>query len=112
MAFNWCDLYSDRTFLQREADYREGQGLVPEFFGTARTKDGKYIVVVSTESAQFAKAFDRPDIAKALGKPVTIREMMAEEVGKHTLEEVMKRYKEFDLAGIQVPLTDTEVIES
>merc|ERR1712217_930074 len=84
----------DRTFVERDTDYRQGEGIVPEFFGTARTKDGKYIVVVSTESALFAKAFNRPDIAKALGNPVTIREKMAEEIGKYNEDEV--------IAGAQV----------
>merc|ERR1712217_320938 len=100
----------DRTFVERDTDYRQGEGIVPEFFGTARTKDGKYIVVVSTESALFAKAFNRPDIAKALGNPVTIREKMTEEIAKYDLAEVLRIYKEFDLAGINIPLTEDEVI--
>merc|ERR1712187_1009529 len=49
-------------------------------------------------------------IAKALGNPVTIREKMAEEIGKHNLDDVLKTYKEFDLAGIAIPLNEDEVL--
>jgi len=45
-----------------------------------------------------------------LGNPVTIREMMAEEISKHTLEDVLKTYKEFDLAGVAVPMNEDEVL--
>jgi len=110
MYFNWADVYADRTFANREEDYRQGEGIVPEFFGTAQTKDGKYIVVVSTESADFAKAFNRPDIAAKLGNPVTIRDMMTEEIAKHNLEDVLAIYKKFDLAGIAIPMDADEVL--
>lgn len=110
LAFNWCDMFGDRTYADRETDYRQREGIVPEFFGTAETKDGKYIVVVSTEANLFAKAFNRLDIAKEFGNNVTVRDMMTEEIGKYTLEEVLKIYKEFDLAGIQIPLNEDEVM--
>lgn len=110
LAFNWSDMFGDRTFSDREKDYRQREGIVPEFFGTAETKDGKYIVVVSTEAQLFAKAFNRPDIAKEFGNNVTVRNMMTEEIGKYTLEEVLKIYKENDLAGISIPLTEDEVL--
>lgn len=110
IAFNWCDLYADRTFSDRQADYRQGEGLVPEFFGTARTKDGKHIIVVSTESALFAEAFNRPDIGRALGNPVTIRDLMTEEIAKHSLEDVLATYEKFDMAGIAVPMDMDEVL--
>lgn len=110
LAFNWSDVFADRTFADRKEDYRQGQGLVPEFFGTARTKDGHYMIVVTTESALFAKAFNRPDIAALLGNPITIRDKMTEEIAKYTLAEVMDIYDKNDLAGIQVPLSEDEVM--
>eukprot|EP00747_Dinoflagellata_sp_TGD_P167149 gnl/TRDRNA2_/TRDRNA2_191083_c0_seq1.p1 gnl/TRDRNA2_/TRDRNA2_191083_c0~~gnl/TRDRNA2_/TRDRNA2_191083_c0_seq1.p1 ORF type:complete len:413 (+),score=104.90 gnl/TRDRNA2_/TRDRNA2_191083_c0_seq1:83-1321(+) len=112
IAFNWSDCFADRTFGERKKDYRQGEGIVPEFFGTARTKDGKYVVVVSTEVALFAKAFDRPEMVKLLGKPVTIREAMTEEISKHDLEDVVARMKKWDMASIVIPLTEDQVLEN
>merc|ERR1711862_675734 len=41
---------------------------------------------------------------------VTIRNMMEEEISKHNLDDVLRIYKEFDLAGIAVPLNEDEVM--
>jgi|ERR1740129_894013 len=110
VAFNWSDCFPDEVFVEQKEDYRAGEGIVPEFFGTAETSDGKWVVVVSTESDLFSKAFDRPDIAKLLGRPVTIREEMIKEVKKHTFEDTMARMKKWDMAAIQIPTTAQEVL--
>merc|ERR1712217_360000 len=57
-AFNWSDLFADQCFLDKESDYKKAQGIVPEMFGTAETKDGKLIVFYSIELEPFTKAFN------------------------------------------------------
>merc|ERR1712118_537557 len=98
LAFNWSDLFSNACFLDQEKDYKQAEGLVPEMFGTAETKDGKLIVLYGVELEGFCKAFNRPDLMHLRGKFVTSRDEMAKEIGKHTLAEVEKKYAEFDLA--------------
>lgn len=109
MFFNWVDLYADNVFLDTDKDYKAAQGIVPEMFGIATTKDGKFVTVVTSEAALFAKAFDRPDIRP--GQFVTVRDEMVKEIAKFTLEEVMARFEKYDMARSSVYTTADEVLE-
>merc|ERR1740138_143703 len=67
-AFNWSDLFADQCFLDQGENYKQAQGIVPEMFGTAETKDGKTIVFYAVELEPFCKAFNRPDLMKYRGQ--------------------------------------------
>jgi crotonobetainyl-CoA:carnitine CoA-transferase CaiB-like acyl-CoA transferase len=110
LAFNWSDVFADQCFLDHDENYKQAQGIVPEMFGTAETKDGKTMVFYAVELEPFCKAFNRPDLMKHRGMFISSRTEMEKELNKHTFEDVMKKFDEFDLAGGLVPLTEKDTI--
>lgn len=118
LAFNWCDVFADRVFVDQDPERFRRRALIPEVFGTAETADAKHVTVVTGSLSAFARAFDREELLDdpALRDPegafdaLAVRAAMSAEYRKHTLAQIMAKWAAFDMPGVEVPTTVDRVL--
>jgi len=125
LAFNWCDVFGNEVFIKdsvKDGVTLNETALVPEMFGVAKTLDNEYVTLYAFGDMppKFAKAFDCPEVTSIewikaqlpKERVIAIRDKIVETIAKHTTEEVLKRFKKFDLAGAVVLDVGPEAYES
>lgn len=113
IAFNWPDLFADKVFVKQDTHYHKVDGIVPEMFGTATSSDGLHVIFVTAEAHLLEKAFGVNGIAEHVqkGRMIEARHKIIAELAKHPIETIMAKFKEHDMAGVQVPETAEDVLE-